>query len=60
MPATFLYRCPTTRRNVQGWLADDPTDGDDDAYVAITCKACKRVHMVNPETGKLLGEDDDE
>jgi hypothetical protein len=45
---------------VQGWLADDPTDGDDDAYVAITCKACKRVHMVNPETGKLLGEDDDE
>ena len=31
MPRTFLYRCPNTRQNVQGWSADEVTD-DDDTY----------------------------
>lgn len=59
MPA-ILYYCPNTGMNVQGWIANDPTDGDDDAYVAITCDACIRTHFVNPKTGNVLGEDDDE
>ena len=58
--ATFLYRCPNTGLNVQAWVADDPTGSDDDAYEAVTCTACTRVHMVDPKTGKVLGEDDDE
>jgi hypothetical protein len=33
---------------------------DDDAYEAITCLACRKVHYVNPTTGKVLGEDDGE
>ena len=54
---TFLYRWPNTGKNVQGWIADDPVDRDDDNYEAITCLACARIHLVNPKTGKVMGED---
>ncbi len=57
MAVGFSFRCPNTRLIVQGWIADDPTD--DDAFEPITCTACTRVHLVNPATGKVLGEDDD-
>jgi hypothetical protein len=57
MPA-FLYRCPVTRQHVQGWIADD-VDADDQAHQTVTCLACRRVHLVNPKTGKLLGADDE-
>jgi hypothetical protein len=26
---TFVYRCPATGYNVQGLVADDPTEGDE-------------------------------
>jgi hypothetical protein len=55
---TFLYRCPNTGRNVQGFIADEPTEND--SYYPVTCTACTRVHLVNPKTGKVLGEDKDE
>jgi hypothetical protein len=42
--AAFLYRCPNTGRQVQSWLADDPTDcpdGDNaDTYQSLACLAC--------------------
>jgi hypothetical protein len=54
----FIYRCPTTGLNVQGWAAEDPTEEhDDEAFEAVICTACKRVHRVNPKTGKVLGAD---
>ena len=28
--AIFLYRCPNTGQQVQGWIADDPTEDDPD------------------------------
>ena len=55
MPA-FLYRCPNTGMNVQGWVADDPTERDRDSYEAVTCHACRAVHLVNPQTGKIAGD----
>jgi hypothetical protein len=60
MPA-FLYRCPNTALNVQGWIADDPARHDD-AYEPVTCLVCRRVHVVNPKTGKVIGDvkEDDE
>ena len=58
MSRTFLYRCPNTGQNVQGWSADEVTD-DDDTYQSVECVACTRVHLVNVETGKVLGEDED-
>jgi len=55
----FVYRCPNTGMNVQGWVADDPTEGEDKTYAAITCTICTRLHLVNPKTGKVLGADID-
>jgi len=37
---------------VQGWIADEPISGE--AYEAVTCTACGRVHLINPKTGKIL------
>ena len=55
MPMTFLYRCPNTGQNVQGWSADEVTD-DDNSYQSFLCLACTRVHLINLKTGKVLGE----
>jgi hypothetical protein len=55
----FIFRCPNTGLNVQGWTADDPTEFDDDAYEAVICVACTRVHAVSPKSGKVLGEDNE-
>jgi hypothetical protein len=42
---------------VQGYLPEQTSD-DDGFYQAVTCLVCRRVHLVNPATGKVLGEDD--
>jgi len=51
---TFLYRCPNTGRNVQGYVADEVSE---DTYESVTCLACRQVHLVNAKTGKVLGDD---
>ena len=56
---SFLYRCPVIGLNVQGWVADDPTEHGEDHFEAVTCTACTRIHLVNPTTGRVLGADDD-
>ena len=53
----FIYRCPNTGRQVQGWSADDLTE-DDDTYQSVTCLACAQLHLVNPKTEKVIGADD--
>jgi DNA-directed RNA polymerase subunit RPC12/RpoP len=58
--APFLYRCPNTGQKMQGWVADDRSDGEDDThYEEIACIACGLLHLVNPKTGKVLGPEDD-
>jgi hypothetical protein len=57
--AVFVYRCPSTGLNVQGWIADDPTEHEAETFEAVTCTACTRVHLINPKTGKVLGADKD-
>jgi len=52
----FLFRCPVTDLQVQGWAADDVTD-EDDAFVTVACTACLQAHFVNVRTGKVLGDD---
>ena len=51
----FTYRCPKTRRLVQGFSAED-TSEDQHVYEPMTCPVCHQVHYVNPATGKVLGE----
>jgi len=53
----FLYRCPNTGYQVQGFVAEESNDPEN--YQTVTCLACQRVHLVNPTTGKVLGEDDE-
>jgi hypothetical protein len=56
--ATIIYRCPTTGLNVQGWFADDPVRTDaDDTYESLICTACTMLHLINPKTGRVLGDD---
>jgi hypothetical protein len=57
--ALFLYRCPNTGLNVQGWIADDAAARDEENYEPVICTACTRLHIVNPNTGKVLGTDED-
>jgi hypothetical protein len=54
---TFLYRCPNTGFQIQSYSPEQTLD-DDSAYETVTCLVCQRVHLVNPATGKVLGEDD--
>lgn len=54
MPA-FQFRCPDTGMNVQGWFADDPNQRDDLNYEVMPCLACGGNHVVNPKTGKTIG-----
>jgi hypothetical protein len=55
----LLYRCPNTGQTVQG-IAAQEASASDDTYEAIICNACRRLHFVNPTTGKVLGADEDE
>jgi hypothetical protein len=51
----FLFRCPVTALNVQSFIAGSATENDDDTYEPVKCTACTRIHLVNPNTGKVLG-----
>jgi hypothetical protein len=53
--ALFIYRCPSTGLNVQGWIADDPTEGEAESYEVVTCTACTRVHLVNKKPAGYWG-----
>ena len=57
MAKGFVFRCPNTGLNVHGFVAEDLAD--DRHFEPVTCNACTRVHLVNPKTGKLIGEDDE-
>ena len=48
----FIYRCPRTGQQVQGWAADHLADGE--IYEPVSCIACGRIHLVNPKSGKVL------
>jgi hypothetical protein len=56
--AAFIFRCPTTGLNVQGWFADEVTANEGDAYETVTCLACRMVHLVNRATGRTLGDEE--
>jgi len=46
----FVYKCPNTGFNVQGFIADDPAPA---GYHPVTCLACTRLHLVDPKTSKV-------
>ncbi len=58
----FIFRCPNTRLNVQGALEleEEPGGEGKNSYRAVQCMACGQMHFVDPETGKLMSESDDQ
>ena len=58
MATTFLYRCPYSHQNVQGWSAEDVSD-DDASYHSVACLTCAQTHLINLKTGKMLGAKED-
>jgi hypothetical protein len=58
--AAVLYRCPVTKTNVQSCIIHNPLKRDSDAYEAVACPSCSRVHYVSPKTGRVLSENSDE
>jgi len=56
--APFIYRCPATGLNVQGWFADEVVPNENETYESVKCLACSQLHLVNRSTGRPLGDDD--
>jgi hypothetical protein len=56
--AAFVFRCPNTGFNVQGWSAYEVSGDEADTYETVTCIACQQTHLVNPATGKVLSSDE--
>jgi hypothetical protein len=53
----FTFRWPNTAYRVQGYTAEEVSG--DNQYEAVFCAMCQQIHLVNPATGKVLGEEDD-
>jgi hypothetical protein len=58
MPA-FTFRCPNTGYRVQGYTPGETVE-DTNTYEAGVCALCQRLHLVNPATGKVAGDDVDD
>jgi hypothetical protein len=54
----FLFLCPATGRMVQAIHDDDTADRSErpgESYIGVECLSCGDVHLVNPQTGRVLG-----
>jgi hypothetical protein len=58
MGNNLVFKCPRTGMNVQHWLDEAATGESVCTYETIVCKACTRLHFINRQTRKLLGERD--
>ena len=50
----FVFRCPNTGYNVQGRY--EVGTGPLPAFVGQHCLACNGLHVVDPQSGKGMGE----
>jgi len=46
----FVYRCPATGYNVQGFIPDSRSDKAGDAALPVSCALCGRIHLIDPKT----------
>jgi hypothetical protein len=56
----FLFRCPNTGLQVQGFVVEEAPSDDSDVFTSVSCLACSGMHFVNLRTGKTVGEESDE
>ena len=57
MRKPFLFRCPATGLNVQGYSEEEQLSNGRRRYEGVHCLACRSFHIVNPDTGRLLSEE---
>jgi hypothetical protein len=58
MARSFSFQCHNTAQQVQGF--SDKDDGENDQqrqYVAVKCPACGQLHIINPDTGLSMSEE---
>jgi hypothetical protein len=55
----FLFQCPATGLKVQGFAAEAVEHGDRETYELVGCLACGQAHLVDPNTGKTVGVNED-
>ena len=60
MGKPILFCCPSTGQNVQGHLTVEPPADGSRQYEALECLSCRRFHLVNVSTGKLLSDESDD
>jgi hypothetical protein len=53
---TFIFRCPITGFRVRGQSPESTNEDKGEHFDPVKCTACKRVHLVNPKTGKLISD----
>ena len=52
-----LFRCPITGAQVQGFIVEEETFGNDpNLYESVTCLDCGQIHLVNLRTGETVGK----
>jgi len=51
----FVFRCPNTGKQVQGFSAEDVSK-EAHVYEPVRCIACQYLHHVNPATGAVLDD----
>ena len=53
---SIMFRCPICNIPTQAWIADDiQAKAGKHEYVSVECLACRQIHLVNPESGALMG-----
>jgi hypothetical protein len=55
----LLYTCPTVGKSVEVWYetGEDPAEVADALLETVVCSACGQVHLVEPRTGRVVGND---
>jgi hypothetical protein len=56
--AIFVFNCPNANQHIEGrWSADHIAEHGD-TCIPVKCRACGRLHYINPLTSRVLGSDD--
>jgi hypothetical protein len=56
--AGFSFLCPYSGVHVHAWTEADDSGGNN--YKTVSCAACQQVHLVNPKTGHVVGQEEKE
>jgi predicted RNA-binding Zn-ribbon protein involved in translation (DUF1610 family) len=60
MSGFVIFRCPDTGFNVQTRIprAEQQKPDSAKAYESFSCPVCTRTHLIDPVTGRVLGQPD--